>query len=94
VKPGPTLLWLAALLAGCGVNVDQRVQLYRQQQARELISQYEQARVRNDVLDMCVKSNLISAAYVDAKDHGDAQAWRARNREDCQAARAALAVAP
>ena len=49
------------------------------------------ARSRGDLLDMCVKSNLVSAAYQDAKAEGDALAWRTRSTEDCKAARAALA---
>jgi hypothetical protein len=39
---------------------------------------------------MCVKSNLVSGAYQDAKAQGDALAWRTRSAEDCKAARAAL----
>jgi hypothetical protein len=81
---------LACVLCGCGVNSDQRVQAYRQQQAHALMGEYERARAQGDALGMCVKSNQVAAAYVDARDPGDAAAWRSKNAEDCRAARAAL----
>jgi hypothetical protein len=55
------------------------------------VAGYEQARNRGDLLDMCVKGNLISGAYADARQEGDALAWRTRSTEDCKAARAAIA---
>ena len=73
------------------MNVAKREKDYRQQQVRTFVTEYEQARMRGDLLDMCVKSNLISGAYRDVGAEGDALAWRSRNTEDCQAARAALA---
>ena len=51
---------------------------------------YEQARTRSDLLDQCVKSNMIAGAYLDAKDPGNARAWEARRKEDCRAAREAI----
>lgn len=89
LKRGLPLL-LSVALGACGANVDARVQLYRQRQARDLVAEYEQARARSDLLGMCVKSNLVSGAYLDAKDASDATAWRSRNAEDCRAAHAAL----
>ncbi|WP_293477709.1 hypothetical protein [Phenylobacterium sp.] len=83
---------LSLALVGCGqTNVDARMKAYREQQVRSLIGEYSQARVRGDLLAMCVKSNLISGAYVDADDAGSAEAWRARNAQDCRAARALYA---
>ena len=80
------------LLAGaCASPMDTKVREYRQDQARNLVSAYEQARSRGDLLDMCVKSNLVSGAYRDAKAEGDALAWRTRSAEDCKAARDAIA---
>lgn len=82
------LIALSLTLAGCGqTNVDARMKAYRDQHVRTLIGEYSQARVRGDLLTMCVKSNLISGVYVDADDAGSAQAWKARNTEDCRAAR-------
>jgi hypothetical protein len=85
-----TLGLLACVLGGCGVNSDQRVLAYRQQQAQTLMGEYERARAQGDALGMCVSSNQVAAAYVDAHDPADAAAWRSKNAEDCRAARAAL----
>jgi hypothetical protein len=83
---------LSFALVGCGgLSVEKRVLSYRQQQAHQLVVDYEQARGRNDLLSMCVKGNLVSAAYRDAHDAGNAVAWEARRAADCDAARAALA---
>lgn len=87
----PWRLTILFLAGGCASPVDQKVQEYRQDQARNLVSAYEQARSRGDLMDMCVKSNQVSAAYEDAKAEGDALAWRTRSSEDCKAAKAALA---
>jgi hypothetical protein len=94
MKPAAAAV-LSLALAGCGqTNVDARLRAYREQQARALIGEYSQARVRGDLLTMCVKSNLISGAYVDLEDDGSAQAWKARNGEDCRAARNLYAPQP
>lgn len=84
------LCLVAVVLGGCGMNVAAREKVYRQQQVRELVTEYERARMGGDLLGMCVKSNLIAAAYLDVGDKGDAHAWRARNIEDCKIARDAL----
>jgi hypothetical protein len=85
------LAGVAVLASGCAAPVEDKLQAYRQAQVRELVAAYEQARNRGDLLDMCVKGNLISGAYQDAKQAGDALAWRTRSSEDCKAARAAIA---
>ena len=83
---------LAVLVAaGCGRQFETRVQSHREQEAQALVLAYERARTNGDLLDMCVKSNLIAGAYLDAKDPGNASAWEARRAEDCRAAREALA---
>ena len=87
-----SIVVLSLALAGCGqTNVERRVQAHRVSEARRLIGEYQQARAGSDLLTMCVKSNLISGVYLDANDPGSAQAWKARNAEDCRAARAAVA---
>lgn len=88
IKPWRWVILL--LVGGCASPVDQKVQDYRQTQAHGLVAAYEQARGRDDLMDMCVKSNLVSAAYQDARQSGDALAWRTRSTEDCKAARAGL----
>ena len=87
-----SIVVLSLALAGCGqINVERRVQAYRETEARRLIGEYQQARAGGDLVAMCVTSNLISGVYLDANDAGSAQAWKARNAEDCRAARAAFA---
>jgi hypothetical protein len=88
-----SIVVLSLTLAGCGqINVERRVQAYRESEARRLIAEYQQARAGGDLVSMCVKSNLVSGVYLDANDAGSAQAWKARNAEDCRAARAVLGL--
>ena len=84
------LCLLPTLLGACGMNVAGREKVYRQQKVQELVTEYERARMGGDLLDLCVKSNMIGAGYEDIGNEGDALAWRSRNREDCETARAAL----
>lgn len=84
------LCLLPVVLGGCGMNVAAREKVYRQQKVQALVTEYERARMGGDLLALCVKSNLIAAGYEDTGNEGDALAWRSRNREDCEAARAAL----
>jgi hypothetical protein len=86
-------LGLLLLLGGCSTNVPAREQQYNEQRARALVTEYQQARMQGDLLGLCVKSNLIAGVYEDAKDPGNASAWRARNTEDCRLARDALVPA-
>lgn len=78
------------IAAGCGRQFENRVQSYREQQVQELVLAYQQARTNGNLLDMCVKANLIAGAYLDAEDSGNASAWEARRSEDCRVAREAL----
>ena len=75
------------VLGGCGGNTENRGQEYRKQQAIDLVASYEQARSQGDLLSTCVKSNQVSAAYRDAKNTADADAWKAKAAVDCGAAR-------
>jgi uncharacterized protein YgiB involved in biofilm formation len=58
---------------------------------KDAVTAYEAAR-GGTALDRCVKAKLVAIAYEDAKDATNASAWRAREREDCQAAIAAAGV--
>jgi hypothetical protein len=60
---------------------------------KDAVTAYEAAR-GGTALDRCVKAKLVAIAYEDAKDVTNASAWRAREREDCQAAIAAAGVPP
>jgi hypothetical protein len=62
-----SLLCLA--LCGCGgIDVEQRAKAFHAQEAQRRIAAYEEARGQGDLLGMCVKANLVSAAYLDAGD--------------------------
>ncbi|NEX92281.1 hypothetical protein [Caulobacter sp. 17J65-9] len=87
----PAVLVATLAVSGCGMDAGQRLQSYREQQARDAVADYGRARAANDVLGMCVKSSQVSAAYLDAHDTASAAAWRAKNAEDCAKARAQLA---
>lgn len=80
-----------APLAACGsVSVEEQAKAYHRQQASDLIAEYARAQAQGDLIAMCVKSNQVSAAYRDAKDPADAEAWDAKRSADCQAARTML----
>jgi hypothetical protein len=86
------MVLVANPISGCGgVSVEARAQAYHQQQARGFMAEYERARLQGDLLAMCVKSNQVSAAYRDARDPSDAEAWDSKRSQDCRAARDALA---
>nr|MEA2798177.1 hypothetical protein [Phenylobacterium sp.] len=88
------ILGVGLLCAGCGQVADAQAKLVDNLRIKESISAYEQAVRTGAPLDRCVKAKMVAIAYSDAKDAADAQAWAAREREDCQAAAAALHVTP
>ena len=82
---------LAALICGCAPAMKAQVELVNTLRIKDAVSAYEAAR-NGAPLDRCVKAKVVAIAYEDAKDPGNASAWRAREREDCQAAIAAAGV--
>src|SRR3954468_13990974 len=81
---------VAVLLTGVGCRgqtIADKVQTYRREQASGLLTDYEHARSRHDPLAICVTANQVSAAYRDANDPADADAWKAKASEDCRLAR-------
>ncbi|HEY4029538.1 MAG TPA: hypothetical protein VGM25_04295 [Caulobacteraceae bacterium] len=86
------LVFVMLGLAACGsTDPDARVQQYRQAEAHDLVGKYNQAKMRGDVLAMCVNSNQVAAAYRDAHDAGDAEVWTSVGAGDCRRARNILA---
>lgn len=85
------ILALAALITGCAPAMKAQVELVNTLRIKDAVSAYEVAR-NGAPLDRCVKAKFVAIAYEDAKDPGNASAWRAREREDCQAAIAAAGV--
>ena len=87
------LLLVAALaLSGCGQVIKGQTQNLNTLRIQDAIQGYEAARRKADPMDMCVKAKLVSLAYADAKDTANSEAWKAREREDCDAVMAAYGV--
>ncbi len=87
------ILALALGLTGCGPALNAQVRMVDNLKIKDAVTAYEAAR-GGAALDRCVKAKLVAIAYEDAKDTTNASAWRAREREDCQAAIAAAGVTP
>jgi uncharacterized protein YgiB involved in biofilm formation len=84
-----TVVILAMLfLGGCTQALNAQVRMVDNLKIKDAVTAYEAAR-GGAALDRCVKAKLVAIAYEDAKDTTNASAWRAREREDCQAAIAA-----
>jgi hypothetical protein len=77
------------LLAGCGQVMEGQTENLNTLRVQDAVSGYEAARRKGDAMDMCVKAKLVSLAYADAKDLANSEAWKAREREDCDAVLAA-----
>ena len=90
--------WLAIvgvglLCAGCGQVADAQAKLVQDLRIRDAVADYEAAGRAGRPLDRCVKAKLVAAAYSDARDIAETEAWSAREHEDCRAAAAALGAA-
>jgi|GEM_PF-3037510 len=81
------ILALGLLCAACGQVADAQGQLVETLRVKSAISDYEKS---GAPLDRCVKSKLVAAAYADAKNLAESQAWQAKSHEDCAQAAAAL----
>jgi hypothetical protein len=87
-----TVVILAILsLGGCTQALNAQVRMVDNLKIKDAVTAYEAVR-GGAALDRCVKAKLVAIAYEDAKDATNASAWRAREREDCQAAIAAAGV--
>jgi hypothetical protein len=91
---GVPVLGLCLLCAGCGQVADAQAKLVADLRIRDTIADYEQAGRSGSALNRCVKAKLVVAAYSDARDQAETQAWTAREDEDCHAAAAALRASP
>lgn len=83
---------LGFLVSGCAQALDAQAKSVHTLKVRDAVTAYEQARGGGAPLDRCVKAKLVAIAYEDARDSASASAWRAREKEDCQAAIAAMGV--
>jgi len=57
-----------------------------QQVAADAVKQYNIAKSSGKAMDACVQAGLVSAAYLQAKDQGNYQSWKAIEDSDCRAA--------
>jgi hypothetical protein len=80
-------VWL--LCSGCGQVADAQARLVENLRIKDAVSDYEKA---SQPLDRCVKAKLVAAAYADAKDVAETQAWSAREHEDCRVAATSVGV--
>lgn len=85
------ILVLASLCVGCAPALQAQVRAVDSLKVQTAVTAYEAAR-GGPALDRCVKAKLAAIAYEDAKDPTNASAWRAREREDCQAAITATGI--
>ena len=88
------LLLFALPLCGCAQVMEGQTRNLNTLRIQDAVSGYETARSKGDVLDLCVKAKLVSVAYADARDAAHAEAWKAREREDCAAVMAAYGITP
>src|SRR3954465_10531986 len=84
------ILVVLGLCAGCGQVADAQAKLVNDLRIKDAIGDYEKAGRAHDLLDECVKAKLVAAAYADARDTADSQAWMARSQVDCRPAAAEL----
>lgn len=87
----PTWIVIAALLSGCGGLREAQEAKYQGHRVNQATADYEAAAA--DPLGRCVAAGAAARAYEDAGARSDAQAWRARETLDCQAAHAAMSGA-
>jgi hypothetical protein len=88
---GAAILGIGLLCAGCGQVADAQAKLVENLRIKDAIGDYEKAA---QPLDRCVEAKMVVAAYTDARDVAETQAWSAREREDCRLAAAVLHAAP
>ena len=54
--------------------------------ATDAVKQYEIAARQGDKIQICVQAGLVSAAYLQAKDETNYQAWKATEKKVCERA--------
>jgi hypothetical protein len=91
---GLAILGAGLLAAGCGQVADAQAKLVADLRIRDAVADYELAARSGSALNRCIKAKLVAAAYSDARDAAETQAWTAREDEDCHAAAASLGAAP
>jgi hypothetical protein len=87
------VLLLASLsLSACAPAIKAQAKMVDNLRIQEATRNFETAQRAGDPLDICVKAKLVAAAYDDARETVNAEAWRAREHEACDLAAASLGV--
>lgn len=94
MKAAALAVMAGLLLGGCSKIAASQYRMAMEYRVRDYQSAREAARARGDLLGVCTYSGLVAAAYAEAKDAANAEAWLARRREDCALAREALGLRP
>ena len=82
----PIAVLAVLLLGGCGSIAAGDAQKVHGARIDQTLSDYEVARGRGDILDICLKAKLVAIAYEDAGQGPNGEAWRAREKESCRLA--------
>ncbi len=85
------ILALGLFCTACGQLAGAQGKLVETLRVRSALNDYEKSAAP---LDRCLKAKLVAAAYYDAKERVESQAWQAREHEDCVQALAALRGKP
>jgi len=88
MKKGFVLVLGTLAVGGCDQLVDQQMSDIHDKVARDAVEQYDIAKRQGDPIQTCVQAGIVSAAYLQAKDEGSYNTWKAIERADC--ARAGL----
>ncbi len=67
-------------------QVNQNMAQITNKVATDAVQQYEIAKRQGDPIQICVQAGFVSAAYLQAKDEVNYQAWKATERGDCRRA--------
>ncbi len=57
--------------------------------AQDAVAQYNIAKQQGDPMQICVQAGFVAAAYLQAKDQGSYNNWKATEKGDCARAEAA-----
>ncbi|HEY5373747.1 MAG TPA: hypothetical protein VIK01_08665 [Polyangiaceae bacterium] len=80
---------LPATLGGSsrvGVAPDFSMDRIKQKVATDAVNQYNMAKRGGSAVDVCVHAGFVAAAYLQANDETNYQAWKQTQKTDCQAA--------
>lgn len=81
---GIMIWWLAG--GGLDGAAERQVKKIEDQVATDAVAQYEIAKRQGDLMQTCVHAGMVSAAYLQAKDEANYQAWKKTEKAICRKA--------